>query len=118
MDFNLMTEIEDFSAQDMDISKQTLKERYGQAVEIQLADVELRLDPSAPELTACPAIYWEMRDCHFVVSKLGKMRFYAQFYYKGSEQYGTGIRQFDDLFECITTLLRVQADHELSKSNA
>ncbi|WP_455208097.1 hypothetical protein [Kaarinaea lacus] len=58
-----------------------------------------------------------MRDCHFVVSKPGKMRYYAQFYYKGSEQFGTGIREFDNLFECVTTLLRVQADHELSKSN-
>lgn len=58
-----------------------------------------------------------MRDCQFVVSKLGKMRYYSQYYYKGSEQFGTGIREFDDLFERVTTLLRVQADHELSKSN-
>lgn len=58
-----------------------------------------------------------MRDYHFVVSKLGKMRYYAQFYYKDSEQFGTGIREFDNLFECVTTSLRVQADHELSKHN-
>jgi len=112
-----MTDIEDFSEQDLDIARQTPKERYGKDVDIQLADVELRLDPAEKELVTCPAIYWEMGNCHFVVSKLGNMKFYTQFYYKGSEQFGTGIREFDDLFECVTTLLRVQADHELSKSD-
>lgn len=113
-----MPDIEDFSEQDLDITRQTLKERYGQDVDIQLADVELRLDPAEKELVSCPALYWEMGECHFVVAKLGKMKFYTQFYYKGSEQFGTGIREFDDLFECVTTLLRVQADHELSQSNS
>jgi hypothetical protein len=40
-----MIEIEDFSPQDLDITKQTRKERYSQDVDIQLADVELRLTP-------------------------------------------------------------------------
>jgi len=31
----------------------TLKERYGKPVEVQLADVELRLDPAVMELTHC-----------------------------------------------------------------
>ncbi len=112
-----MSDIEDFSEQDQDIIRQTLKERYGKEIEIHLADVELRLNPVAQELTTCPAIYWEMDNCHFVVSKLGKMKYFCQFYYKGSEQFGTGIREFDDLFDCVTTLLRVQADYELSKRN-
>ncbi|HEY5602764.1 MAG TPA: hypothetical protein VIM41_06615 [Gammaproteobacteria bacterium] len=110
-----MTEIKDFSAQELDMVQQTLKERYGHNVELELADVELRLDPIAYELTTCPALYWEMSGCHFVISKLGKMRYYAQFYYRGYEQFGTGIREFDDLFDCVTTLLRVQADHDLMK---
>ncbi|WP_455221837.1 hypothetical protein [Kaarinaea lacus] len=54
-----MNEIEDFSDQDLDVAKQTLKECYSEDVEIQLADVELRLDPGAKELTTCPANYWE-----------------------------------------------------------
>ena len=112
-----MTDIEDFSVQDLDIARQTLKERYGKNVEVQLADVELRLDPVDKELVSCPALYWEMGKCHFVVAKLAKKKFYTQFYYKGSEQFGTGIREFDDLFECVTTLLQVQADNELSQSD-
>jgi len=82
--------MDDFSDQKIDIARQIIKERYGQDVEVKLANVELRLDLIAHELTTCPAIYWEMRDCHFVVAKLARMRFYYQFFYKGTEQFGTG----------------------------
>jgi hypothetical protein len=72
-----MSAIEDFSAQDLNIAREILKERYGQDVEIQLSDVELRLYPGAQELTTRPASYWEMRDYHLMVSNLGKMRYYV-----------------------------------------
>jgi hypothetical protein len=108
-----MSKIIDFEQHDIDMVRQTLHERYGKPVEVQLADTELRLDPGDRELTECPALYWEQDDCHFVVSKIGAEKFHCQFYYKGTEQFGTSIREYDDLLNCIVTLLRLQADHQL-----
>jgi hypothetical protein len=108
-----MSTIPDFTTEEVNAVRETLKERFRKDTEVLLADTELRLDPGAPELTTCPALYWENNHCHFVISKLGTNRFHTQFYYRGSEQFGTGIREFDDIVDCTVTLLRVQADHEL-----
>jgi len=107
----------DYSDEEVNVVKQTLKERYGEDVEVLLADAELRLDPGAQTLTTCPSLYWEAQQCHFVISKIGKQQYHAQFYYKGSQQFGTGIQTYDDLFNCVVTLLQVQADHELTKQD-
>ena len=112
-----MSEIPDFNDDELNVVKETVKERYGEAINIELADTELRLDPSARQLTTCPAVYWEARDCHFVICKLGEQRYHNQFFYRGYDQYGTGIREYDDIFTCVTTLLQIQADHE-AKRNA
>jgi len=109
-----MSVIEDFTDSELWIVRTTLKERYEEAIEIQLADTELRLDPYATELTACPAAYWQHDGCHFIVCKTGSPRYRCQFYYRVHEMYGTGIEEFDDLSECVVTLLQVQADHVAS----
>ena len=111
-------EMAEFTTQELDIIKQTLFERYGQIVEIQLADVDLRLNPGDRELVSCPAVYWEARSCHFIISKLGNQRFQCQFYYSGSEQFGTGIKDYDDIGICVVTLLQVQADHETQSTKS
>lgn len=110
-----MSTIPEFTEQELQLVRDTLKERYKTDKEIQLADTELRLNPDSSTLTACPTVYWEEKGCHFVVCKLGKQRFFCQFFYGPKEQFGTGREDYDDILECITTLLRVQADHELSK---
>lgn len=109
--------ISDFSQDEINAVRDTLKERYGRIVATELADVELRLDPADRHLTTCPAIYWEDDDCHFVVCKIPGDRFYCQFFYRGYDQYGTGIREYDDLIDCVVTLLRVQADHQLKQQD-
>jgi len=107
----------DYSDDELNVVKQTLKERYGKEIDVLLADTELRLDPVAQTLTTCPALYWQQQQCHFVISKIKQQHYHAQFYYKGSEQFGTGIQQYDDLFNCVVTLLQVQADHELAQQD-
>lgn len=89
-----------------------IKERYEKPVEIQQADVELRLDPALPELTECPALVWKAGRATFIISKLDDECFRSQFFYSVREQYGTGKEDYDDLSECVTTLLKLQADHE------
>lgn len=107
--------IAEFTEEEVQLIKDTLKERYKSEKEIQLADTELRLDPDSSTLTPCPTVYWVDEDCHFIICKLGKQRFFCQFFYGKKEQYGTGREEYNDILECITTLLRVQADHELGK---
>ncbi len=111
-----MNTIEDFSPAELQVVRDTLRERYKADQDVQQADSELRLDPDSTTLSLCPTLYWEHDDCHFVICKTGKQRFFCQFFYGRNEQYGTGQDSYDDILDCLTTLLRVQADHELSKN--
>jgi hypothetical protein len=110
-----MSGIPDITDSERWVVETTLKERYGKEVEVQLADVELRLDPSVPELTLCPALVWKEQGAGFVISKVGDSRFRCQFFYSVREQYGTGKAEYDDLFECVVALLKLQADHEAKR---
>jgi hypothetical protein len=107
-----MHEVPDITDNEMWIVKTTLKERYKRDIELQIADGEIRLSPSDRELTSCPVFYWEKSDCHFVVFKTGSRKYRCQFYYRLYQQMGTGIPEYDDLTECVVSLLQVQADHQ------
>ena len=109
-----MNAIDDFTDSELWIIKTTLDERYGEPVELSLADIELRLNPYATELTVCPAAYWEHKGCHFIVCKTGAALYRCQFYYRVHQMYGTGVEEYDDLSECMVTLLQVQADYVAS----
>jgi len=88
-----------------------LRERYGEPRDLELAETELRLSPASTALTPCPTLYWEDKGCHFIVCKTGEKHYRCQFFYRVHQMYGTGIEQFDDLTECVVTLLQVQADY-------
>lgn len=114
-----MINIPDITDSEQWTVQSTLDERWAKdAVRLELVDVEARLDPSDRELTACPAFYWENGDCHFVIIKVAERRYRTQFFYGNREQYGTGKREYDDLAECVVSLLRLQADHESTRSGA
>lgn len=113
-----MSGIPDFSESELWTIKSTLAERYGAAPEIQLAETEMRLDRGRTELVPCPSVYWEAGDCHFIVIKTGDRTYRCQFFYRIHQMYGTGIDQFDDLTECVVTLLQVQADHHAGEHAA
>ncbi|MGD9788172.1 MAG: hypothetical protein AB7U30_09500 [Sulfuricellaceae bacterium] len=110
--------IPDFTERELWAVETAVKERYCKAVEIQQADVELRLDPVEPVLTDCPAVVWQEGKCTFLVAKVGENRFRPQFFYSVREQYGTGQTEYNDLVECVITLLKIQADHESKRSAA
>ena len=83
--------------------------------EIQLAETEMRLDRGRTELIPCPTVYWQVDDCHFVVVKTGDRHYRCQFFYRIHQMYGTGVEEYDDLTECVVSLLQVQADHQASE---
>ena len=107
--------IPDFSESELWLIRQTLEERYGEPREIELADAEVRIHPEERELTECPVVVWQdpETDATFVVFKLGADGYRAQFFYRGYQQYGLADKNFDDLAECVVTILQVQVDHEV-----
>ena len=106
-----MIQIPDLSDSELWTVKTTLRERYGRDTDIELADSEIRLNVSDRDLTQCPVVYWGAEGCHFVVFKTGDHNYRSQFYYRVHQMFGTGIEEYDDLSECVVTLLQVQADH-------
>lgn len=108
---SLMPEIPDITDSEHWVIDSTLQERYGHDVETQIADAEIRLTPSDRELSSCPVVYWTEEECNFIIFKTGDRRYRCQFFYRGYQQYGTGVHEYDDLTECIVSLLQTQADY-------
>jgi hypothetical protein len=110
--------IPDFTDAEWQLVNQILLERYGRLVQLQSADVELQLDPTSETLTTCPSLYWSELGAEFVVSKLAEQRFRCQFFYSADEQFGTGRDFYDNLGDCVTNVLQIQADHHGTRSAA
>ena len=106
-----MSNVPDINDSEFWIVDSTLRERYGRQIDIQLADSEIRLSLSDRETTSCPALYWQANNCNFVIFKTGDNRYRCQFFYKPYKQMGTGIPEYDNLTECVVSLLQVQTDH-------
>jgi hypothetical protein len=91
----------------------TLKERWPEKdLEIQLADVEIKMYQQDRELTVCPAIFWEVGSTSFVIIKIAERTCRSQFNSRGFQQYGTGKQEYDDISDCVVTMLQVHADKE------
>ena len=106
------SQVADFNEFELGMVERLVAKRYGKPVAIEIADSELRLDAGSDELSVCPTFYWTERGAHFVVFKVGESRYRCQFFYTDADHYGTGREEYDDLSDCVLTLLRVQADHE------
>ncbi len=104
--------IADFSDTERSLVESAVKERYGHAVPVEVADTELRIYPEDRELTTCPCLFWKQRDCSFVIAKVSEVRFRSMFFYRVPQMFGTGREEYGDLGDCVLVLLRVQADHE------
>ena len=107
-----MSQVPDFTDTELWVIRTTVRERYGRNLPVDLVDTEIRLRPGAKELTTCPAVYWTAGRAHFIIIKTGETRYRCQFYYRLHEMFGTGIDEYEDLGDCVLTLLQVQADHE------
>jgi len=108
-----MAAITDFTETELWTLQSTLEERWGKdsEIELKLAETDVRLSPSDRESTECPAVIWSHNGCNFIIMKSGLQNYRCQFFYKGYQQYGTGIREYDDMGDCIISLLQVQSDH-------
>ncbi|MDK9703240.1 MAG: hypothetical protein OEL20_08865 [Sulfuritalea sp.] len=110
--------IADFTDSEFQLASQILLERYNRLVPVQSAEVELLLNPEDKEPTPCPALYWSELGAEFIIAKVGDQRFRSQFFYSENEIFGTGRDVYDNLGDCVTILLQVQADHYGTRSAA
>lgn len=111
-----MTDIPDFTKEELKIVQESVNERYGHDIELQLADAEIRPDTSTRELIDVPAVFWAEHDANFIIVKVENNIFRSQFFYRGYQQFGTGHQIFDDIGNCVMTTLQVQADHEAKEA--
>ena len=108
-----MASIPDFTDSEQWVITTTLKERWPDLdIELQPADVEIRMYPDERELTECPALFWQVGEANFVIIKVGDLAYRSQFYYRGYQQYGSGAKDFDNVTDCVVTMLQVHADRE------
>ncbi|MCW8919556.1 MAG: hypothetical protein OQL08_12175 [Gammaproteobacteria bacterium] len=109
-----MSAIPEFSANELWIIQDTLKQRYRRDIEVELVEIEMRLNPHSTVLTPCPAAYWQEDGANFVIVKISEGHYRCQFFYRVHQQYGTGREEYTDLTECVVNLLQVQTDHQLN----
>ncbi len=102
--------IKTFTARERNLISQTLLERFGHAVPLQAVDAELQLNLLKEEFAMCPSIMWTENGANFIVFKTDDERFRCQFYFNEAMHFGTGKEEFDNLGDCVVTLLQVQVD--------
>ena len=105
-----MSDIADYTESELWTINSTLQERYGEPVELELAAAEMRLNAMSSQMVDCPVAFWLHKRCNFVIIKTGEDRYRAQFFFRVHQQYGTGVEEYDNLSDCIVSLLQVQAD--------
>lgn len=108
-----MLKINDFTSTDATVVEQTLLERYGSAVKVEAADAEIRLSPGDRELTNCPALFWESPEdgSKFIIIKVGLDVYRCQFFYRGYQQFSTGVEEYDNVGDCVIDMLQVNHQH-------
>lgn len=110
--------IPEFTDNESHLVSQILLERYGRIVPLQNVEVDMLLDAASAEPTPCPALYWSQLGAEFIVAKTGDQRFRCQFFYSENEVFGTGRDTYDNLGDCVTNMLQLQADHHATRAAA
>ncbi|MBX2886132.1 MAG: hypothetical protein KTR32_39620 [Granulosicoccus sp.] len=79
-------------------------------VDLQLADSEVVLDNVSRQPVICPSVFWHEQGANFVVAKTGPEKFKSRFFYTPHDQYGTGVKEYSMLKECVEAVLQLRSD--------
>jgi hypothetical protein len=101
-----------FTGQQWQLVRALLQQRYATPVALEPIEADIGAEAEGMAPSSYPGLYWSGRDAHFVVIKTAPDRYRGQFFYASDEMFGPGQRDFDELDDCVLTLLRLQADHE------
>jgi len=100
-----------FTSHELALIKTTLRERYDRDIPFETAEAEICLNPDQQEnLSLCEVVTWSTEETGFVIFKITTQRFRAQFFTSDNKQYGVGKQEFDNLGDCLITLLQIQSD--------
>jgi hypothetical protein len=102
--------IPDFTETELWVVRSTLKERYGQEIEIQFAETETAATEGGG-MDWYPTLFWDAKGAKFAIIKLGAKRYRPVFYYHPDTQLGTGIDSYDEIGDAVISVLQVEADH-------
>ena len=110
-----MSDIPGFNPNERRAIEAAMIYRYGQLVELQDADIEIRLVPGSEDLTTVPGIYWNERNVQFVVCKLVGQRYRSYLFFSEDNQYRIGEQDYDVIEDCVRNLLQLQVDHDAKR---
>ena len=63
-----------------------------------------------------PGAVWEHKHYTFIVIKLGAFNYRSLFYFLRDKRFDAGVDQYNDLDECVDSIMKAQADFSLAKS--
>jgi hypothetical protein len=86
--------------------------RYGEHIELLLADSDGPIDVDSGEASSCPALFWTARECNFIVLRTDEEVFLARYFYNPNEQFSTLQEHFNTIEDCVLGVLQAQSDHE------
>ena len=104
--------IPDFSEQQFSTVQQLINARYKEDIELHLADSEIQVDPAILDFTVCPTLFWNARECNFVIIRTAEDQYRAQYFYTPHDQYPTQQSFFTVIEDCAAAVMREQSDYE------
>ena len=106
----------DFTASEIKLTQELIDNRWRDAkVSINLADIDFT-KTGEDNAKSYPAMVWEDKSTTFVILKMAAFNYKSFFYYLHDKRFDTGVDIYENLHECVDTLLKAQADFILSKS--
>jgi len=105
-------QIPDTTETELWVMRTTLKELCRRAIDLQVADADVRISPADRALTRWPVMAWQSDDgCVVAIFKVGEHAYRCPFFYKPHNQMGAGRLEYDDLTECTVALPQAQTDY-------
>lgn len=104
--------IPDFTDAQLAAVQKLINTRYKEEIALELGDSDIQIDPKIQTQTSCPIIFWNARECSFVVMRTGEDQYRAQFFYNPHDQVSTHQALFTVVEDCVSAVLREQSDFE------
>ncbi len=100
----------DFTQSEVDIIQKHVDDRWREKDHgVHLGDIEV-------DGKEQPAAVWEHKHYTFIVIKIGAFKYRALFYFLRDKRFDAGVDEYNDLDECVDSIMKAQADFSLSKS--
>jgi hypothetical protein len=106
-----MSSIPGFSDSELHHVRGMLTQQVKKDVEIQLSNCGLTLAKNPGQPILCPTVHWNANGANFIVYKTGDSCYKTQFFYTPHEQYGPHAEEYNNLCECVATVMQAQSEH-------